>query len=145
MVFYDYFFSVSFLSMFLVPWHFLPRTIFILDWLEQASCAYICTVSYYFAMLYILVDCVSSLEYPLISYGDFIVLFVIIIHVIYVYIFMYVFKGLICSVHKSGYSISFNGVFGDDRLMYYSHHLLVNHHFRFSYEALHVSNLTTYI
>lgn len=65
-------------------------------------------------MLYILVDCVSSLEYPLISYGDFIVLFVIIIHVIYVYIFMYVFKGFICSVHKSGYSISFNGVFGDD-------------------------------
>lgn len=65
-------------------------------------------------MLYILVDCVSSLEYPLISYGDFIVLFVTIIHVIYVYIFMYVFKGLICSVHKSGYSISFNGVFGDD-------------------------------
>lgn len=26
---------------------------------------------------------------------------------------MYVFKGLICSVHKSGYSISFNRVFGD--------------------------------
>lgn len=87
MVFYDYFFSVSFLSMFLVPWHFLPRTIFILDWLEQASCAYICTVSYYFAMLYILVDCVSSLEYPLISYGDYIVLFVIIIH-LYMYTFL---------------------------------------------------------
>lgn len=39
-------------------------------------------------MLYILVDCVSSLEYPLISYGDFIVLFVIIIHVIYMYTFL---------------------------------------------------------
>lgn len=38
-------------------------------------------------MLYILVDCVSSLEYPLISYGDFIVLFVIIIHV-YMYTFL---------------------------------------------------------
>lgn len=94
-------------------------------------------------MLYILVDCVSSLEYPLISYGDFIVLFVIIIHVIYVYIFMYVFKGFICGVHKSGYSISFNGVFGDDWCI--SHHLLVNHHFQFPYEAWHVSNLTTYI
>lgn len=50
-----FFFPYLFLSMFLVPWHFLPRTIFILDWLEQASCAYIYirTVSYYFAMLYI--------------------------------------------------------------------------------------------
>lgn len=65
-------------------------------------------------MLYILVDCVLLLEYFFISYGDFIVLFVIIIYVIYVYIFMYVFKGLICNVYKLGYFIFFNGVFGDD-------------------------------
>lgn len=106
-----FFFPYLFLSMFLVPWHFLLRTIFILDWLEQASCAYIyvpfliilpcCTL--------ILVDCLSSLEYPLISYGDFIVLFVIIVHV-YMYKFWCMcLKGFICSVHKSWYSISFNG------------------------------------
>lgn len=147
--FWFFFFHISFLSMFLVPWHFLPRTIFILDWLEQASCAYIyvpfliilpcCTL--------ILVDCLSSLEYPLISYGDFIVLFVIIVHV-----YMYKFwctgmclKGFICSVHKSWYSISFNGTSVIDVLFLPFTCILVNHHFRISYETWHVPNLTTYI
>lgn len=118
-----FFFSISlFLSMFLVPWHFLPRTIFILDWLEQASCAYI-YVPFLIILpccTFILVDCLSSLEYPLISYGDFIVLFVIIVHV-----YMYKFW---CMCLKASFVVfTSHGIpslsMGLRWLMYYSYHL----------------------
>lgn len=111
-----------FLSMFLVPWHFLPRTIFILDWLEQASCAYI-YVPFLIILpccTFILVDCLSSLEYPLISYGDFIVLFVIIVHV-------YMYKFWCMCLKASFVMFTSHGIqslsMGLRWLMYYSYHL----------------------